>query len=138
MHGPANISGVVYTPSYSEIENKPTEGFNVANQIQYFKGSLIVGMGIYLQNNNASTTIVSFDPRTVDSLATMGGAGKTVNWPFCRSLTATLLLGFWHFMKVAAPIAVSIVSRQYWVLPSSTISNLAPKHSALYVGKRAL
>ena len=52
-----------------------------------------------------------------------GAAGKTVNWPVCRSLTVTLLLGFWLFMKVAAPIAVSIEFRQYWVLSSSKISN---------------
>jgi len=78
MHGPANISGVMYTPSYSEIENRPNEGFAVANQLQYFKGSIIVGMGVYIENVNTSSTVVSFDPRTVDSLATMGGAGKKV------------------------------------------------------------
>jgi hypothetical protein len=78
MHGPANISGVVYTPSYSELENKPNEGFQVANQLQYIKGSVIVGMGIYYQNVQAAISIISFDPRTVDSLATMGNAGKKV------------------------------------------------------------
>lgn len=78
MHGPVNISGVVYTPSYSEIENKPNEGFAVANQIQYIKGSVIVGLGIYYQNNAAATSIISFDANAVDSLATMGGAGKKV------------------------------------------------------------
>jgi hypothetical protein len=78
MHGPVNISGVVYTPSYSEIENKPNEGFQVANQIQYIKGSLIVGMGIYYQNVQAATSIISFDSRTVDSLATLGNSGKKV------------------------------------------------------------
>jgi hypothetical protein len=57
-------------------------------------------------------------------------AGKTVSWPVCKSLTVTLLLGFWLLMKVAAPIAVSIVSRQYWVLPSNRNLNLAPKQSA--------
>jgi Tfp pilus assembly protein PilX len=78
MHGPANISGVMYTPSYSEIENRPNEGFAVANQLQYYKGSIIVGMGVYIENVNTSSTVVSFDQRTVDSLATMGGAGKKV------------------------------------------------------------
>ncbi len=78
MHGPSNISGVVYTPSYSELENKPNEGFGIANQIQYIKGSLIVGMGIYYQNVQAATSIISFDARTVDSLATMGNSGKTI------------------------------------------------------------
>jgi hypothetical protein len=78
MHGPVNISGVVYTPSYSEIENKANEGFNVANQIQYIKGSVIVGGGMYYQNVQVATSIISYDARTLDSLATMGGAGKTV------------------------------------------------------------
>jgi hypothetical protein len=78
MHGPVNISGVVYTPSYSEIENKPNEGFQVANQIQYIKGSVIVGMGLYYQNVQAATSIISYDERTIDSLATWGNAGKTV------------------------------------------------------------
>src|SRR6478672_11447309 len=37
---------------------------------------------------------------------------STVTWPVCKSLTATLLLGFWLWINFAAPIAVSIVSRQ--------------------------
>lgn len=76
MHGPVNISGVVYTPSYSEIENRPNEGFQVANQLQYFKGTIIVGLGIFLQNTAVSRTIVSYDANTIDSLATFGNAGK--------------------------------------------------------------
>ena len=78
MHGPVNISGVVYTPSYSEIENKGNEGFVTANQLQYFKGSIIVGMGIYYQNVQAATSIISYDSNTIDSLATWGSAGKTI------------------------------------------------------------
>lgn len=80
MHGPVNISGVVYTPSYSELENKGNEGFTVANQLQYIKGSVIVGMGLYYQNSSTTTgtSIISFDQRTVDSLATLGNSGKTV------------------------------------------------------------
>lgn len=83
MHGPSNISGVMYTPSYSEIENRPGEGFKIAGQTQYIKGSLIVGMGTYIENNNVSNTVISYDSKTLDSLATMGGAGKKVtvtNW----------------------------------------------------------
>ena len=30
-------------------------------------------------------------------------AGNTVRWPVCKSLTATLLLGFWLWMNFAAP-----------------------------------
>jgi hypothetical protein len=82
MHGPVNISGVVYTPSYSEIENRPNEGFKVANQTQYIKGSIIVGMGLFYQNTQAAKSVVSYDPNAVDSLATMGGAGKKVSVGF--------------------------------------------------------
>lgn len=76
MHGPVNISGVVYTPSYSEIEDKPNEGFKVANQTQYIRGSVIVGMGIYFQNQQVATSIISYDANALDSLATVGSAGK--------------------------------------------------------------
>jgi len=78
MHGPVNISGVVYTPSYIEIENKPNEGFQIANQIQYFKGTLIMGLGLYYQNVQVATSIISFDAKALDSLATLSNAGKQV------------------------------------------------------------
>ena len=52
-------------------------------------------------------------------------SGNTVSWPVCKSLTATLLLECWHWINFAAPIAVSIVPRQDWVLPSRGISNFA-------------
>ena len=70
IHGNANVSGVVYTPSNMEIENKQS------GQIQYFKGSLINGLGIFFENNQAATSIISFDARTIDSIATLGAAGK--------------------------------------------------------------
>ena len=82
MHGPVNISGVVYTPSYSEIENRPNEGFKVANQTQYIRGSVIVGMGIFYQNTQASKSVISYDQNALDSLATFGGAGKKVTVGF--------------------------------------------------------
>ena len=72
MHGNANVCGVMYTPSFCEIENKKSD------QIQYFKGSIITGLGIYFENNNASTSIVSYDAKTLDYLATLNGAGKRV------------------------------------------------------------
>jgi hypothetical protein len=72
MHGAANISGVLYTPSYMEIENK-------AGLTQYIKGSLIMGNGIYYENAAAGTSIISFDSGTLDGLATMGGVGKRVS-----------------------------------------------------------
>jgi hypothetical protein len=77
MHGNANICGVLYTPSYMEIENK------VAGNTQYFKGALIMGNGIYYENTTSgSTSIISFDPAAVDSLATLNGAGKAVRVAF--------------------------------------------------------
>ncbi|HXS69703.1 MAG TPA: hypothetical protein VN761_12725, partial [Candidatus Polarisedimenticolia bacterium] len=73
MHGPADISGVLYTPSYMEIENKQS------SQTQYIRGSLIMGNGIYYENNqNGSTSIISYDSGAVDSLVTAGGAGKAI------------------------------------------------------------
>jgi hypothetical protein len=72
IHGSVNISGVCYTPSYMEIENKTSGG------TQYFKGTLLMGNGIYYENTSAATSIISFDPAAVDSLATLNTAGKQV------------------------------------------------------------
>jgi hypothetical protein len=73
MHGNANISGVLYTPSYMEIENK------TSGNTQYIRGSLIMGNGIYYEDTSAATSIISFDSSAVDSLTTLGGAGKKVS-----------------------------------------------------------
>jgi len=70
IHGPANVSGVMYTPSFVELENKAD------GQIQYFKGSIICGLGMYYENNKKSTSVVSFDANTIDSLGTVSSAGK--------------------------------------------------------------
>ena len=72
MHGNVNICGVVYSPSFMEIENKQD------GQIQYFKGSLIGGGGILVENNKNATSIVSYDPNTLDILATSGTKGKSL------------------------------------------------------------
>lgn len=72
IHGNANICGVVYSPSFMEIENK------VAGQTQYFRGSLIGGGGIYFENVQASTSVCSYDPATLDLLATSSNKGKLV------------------------------------------------------------
>jgi hypothetical protein len=72
IHGPANVCGVMYTPSYSEIENK-TDG-----QTQYFKGVLIIGQGLYLENTSKATTVVSYDAKALDNLATKLSKGKLV------------------------------------------------------------
>jgi hypothetical protein len=73
LHGNANISGVMYTPSYMEIENKS------AGNLQYIKGALIMGHGIYYENVQAATSIISFDSRTLDSLSTVGTSVKQVS-----------------------------------------------------------
>lgn len=72
MHGPVNISGVVYSPSFMEIENKQD------GQIQYFKGSLIGGGGILVENIRSGTTIVSYDSNSLNLLATSGTKGKSL------------------------------------------------------------
>ena len=72
MHGPVNISGVVYSPSFMEIENKQD------GQIQYFKGSLIGGSGILFENNKSAKSIVSYDPNCLSLLATSGTKGKSL------------------------------------------------------------
>ena len=72
IHGNANVCGVLYTPSYSEIENKS------GGQTQYFKGVIIVGQGIYLENTMAATTVVSYDSKALDNLATTMSKGKVI------------------------------------------------------------
>ena len=73
IHGSSNICGVVYTPSFMEIENKGT------GTTQYFNGSLITGGGVLLDNGNSgSKTVVNYDPNALDRLATSGSKGKTV------------------------------------------------------------
>ena len=72
VHGPVNISGVCYTPSFFEIENKNS------GQIQYFKGTLISGLGCYIDNTGGSRSVVSIDENAIDSLSTIGYAGKQV------------------------------------------------------------
>ena len=72
IHGNCNISGVVYTSSFVEIENKADY------QLQYFRGSIIGGNGIYIENTKKSATVVSYDPNCLDLLATSAGKGKKV------------------------------------------------------------
>ncbi len=73
IHGAANVSGAIYTPSFIEIENL------TAGNIQYFKGTLISGGGALISNNQAAKSIVSFDPAAVDLLATSSNKGKRVS-----------------------------------------------------------
>ena len=73
IHGPANVCGVTYTPSYVEIENK------YAGQIQYFNGSMMMGHGILFENTHGGTSIITYDSHAVDSLATSNNKGKVVS-----------------------------------------------------------
>jgi hypothetical protein len=71
IHGAANVCGVCYTPSYMEIENH--------GQIQYFNGSMIMGHGIFFQNGSSAASIISYNPRAADFLATLNNKGKVVS-----------------------------------------------------------
>jgi hypothetical protein len=74
IHGPANVCGVCYTPSYMEIENKGSSG-----SIQYFRGMMIMGNGIFYENTQAGNiSIITFDRKAVDNLATALSSGKSV------------------------------------------------------------
>jgi hypothetical protein len=74
LHGPVDISGVVYTPNYMEIEELS------GGQSQYIRGSVIVGDGIYVENVAvpASSTTISYDPNTLNNLATENNIGQEV------------------------------------------------------------
>jgi hypothetical protein len=73
MHGPLNICGAVYTPSYIEIENMND------SQTQYIRGVVIMGNGIYFENtHNNSTSIISYDQNAIQNLTTSNNVGKSV------------------------------------------------------------
>ena len=77
FHGPGNVCGVVYSPSFMEIENK------LPNQTQYFNGAIIGGGGIYVQNEQSSArTLITYDPNTINKLATMNNKGKSMMTTF--------------------------------------------------------
>ncbi|MEW6323953.1 MAG: pilus assembly PilX N-terminal domain-containing protein [Nitrospirota bacterium] len=66
IHDEANISGVLYTPSFVEIEQKAD------GNTQYINGSIIAGGGIYIEDRNtanAGNTIISFDADALTDLA---------------------------------------------------------------------
>jgi hypothetical protein len=70
----ANICGVTYGPAFIEIENK-------FQKVQYFRGSVIGGGGIYLEGRDNSTNyhqVFVYDPNTLDSLATFSNEAKTL------------------------------------------------------------
>ena len=72
FHGNLNVSGVIYSPVFAEIENKKD------GQVQYIKGSVIVGGGIWYENKKDALSIISYDPNALDRLATNGANGKSI------------------------------------------------------------
>jgi hypothetical protein len=72
MHGDADVCGMFYTPSYVEIENK-SDG-----QTQYFRGTLIMGHGAYLENLYRSTSIFSNDSNSTPVVAIASRAGHNL------------------------------------------------------------
>ena len=64
IHHEANISGVVYTPDFVEVEQKKKN-----NEVQYVNGAIFAGNGLYLESNDCSGGIaVVYDPDTLDFL----------------------------------------------------------------------
>jgi hypothetical protein len=62
LHGPVNICGAIYSPGYVEIENRPDP------KLQYVRGPIIAGAGVYLENIYSGTSIFSIgniDPKPV-------------------------------------------------------------------------
>ena len=70
IHGDVNVCGVIYCPNLIEIETKTDA------QTQYFRGALMAGGGVYLENVYHSTTIVSYDPAALNALAVSGAKGR--------------------------------------------------------------
>jgi hypothetical protein len=67
-HHETNICGVVYGPSFIEIENK-------SNQRMYFNGAVFSGAGIYLEGTAGHPQVFRYDPNTIDQLAVRAGIG---------------------------------------------------------------
>lgn len=80
IHNTANISGVVYTPGFVEIEQKQPY---TADKTQYINGAVVSGNGIFLESDSCGGGIgVIFDPDVVDSLNVTPslGAIKRLAW----------------------------------------------------------
>ncbi|MFQ5844011.1 MAG: hypothetical protein ACE5JG_03395, partial [Planctomycetota bacterium] len=70
IHHATNVCGLVYGPSFIEIENKD-------GQLQYFNGAILGGAGILVQGHaGAGSTVVNFDAATINLLATQAGKGR--------------------------------------------------------------
>jgi len=70
QHGSTNISGLIYGPSFIELENK-------YGGIQYYNGAILGGGGVFVEGNGSSgSTVINFDRNTINKLATQSAKGK--------------------------------------------------------------
>ena len=70
QHGSTNISGLIYGPSFIELENK-------FGGIQYYNGAILGGAGVFVEGNKDNGyTVINFDRNTINKLATQGAKGK--------------------------------------------------------------
>jgi hypothetical protein len=131
IHGNANICGMFYTPSYVEIETKQD------GQIQYFRGTLMMGHGAYLENLKASTSIFSSDSDSTPVVAitsraghnlALNSVGKVAAWGSQTDVPATLA----NVTAIAAGSAHSLAlvgSSPSTFLFHATLSNLVSSAS---------
>ena len=77
QHGSTNISGMIYGPSFVELENK-------YGGLQYYSGSIMGGAGVYVEGNGANgNTVIQFDRNTINKLATQNSKGmglQVIGW----------------------------------------------------------
>jgi len=71
QHGSCNICGLMYGPSFIELENKD-------GGTQYFNGSILGGAGVFVEGHSDSDawTVINFDRNTINKLATQNAKGQ--------------------------------------------------------------
>tara|TARA_B100000315_G_scaffold105559_1_gene96792 strand:+ start:4335 stop:6293 length:1959 start_codon:yes stop_codon:yes gene_type:complete len=73
FHHGVNISGVVYTPHFAEIEQLCPAAHNNcpdSPQVQYINGALVAQYGVWIEDRvNAGGIAINFDPSVLNSLA---------------------------------------------------------------------
>jgi len=73
MHGPLNVCGAFYGPSFIELENK------TSGNVQYINGIVIGGAGVYVEgNSSAGYQGFKFSPDMIDQLQTYQNRFKTL------------------------------------------------------------
>jgi len=70
QHGSTNICGLIYGPSFIELENK-------GGGFQYYNGSILGGTGVYIEGHGSTgNTVINFDRNTINKLATQNAKGQ--------------------------------------------------------------